>query len=93
MLFPTLALCLLRCLAICEMGKLQSTSGNDSSQHGDREEAERLLEYVLVHEMLHLVEPTHNAHFIALIDRFMPRWQLLRQRLNRLPVRHEDWVY
>jgi len=51
------------------------------------------LEYALVHEMLHLVEPTHNAHFIALIDRFMPRWQLLRQRLNRLPVRHEDWVY
>ena len=51
------------------------------------------LEYAPVHEMLHLVEPTHNAHFIALIDRFMPRWQLLRQRLNRLPVRHEDWVY
>lgn len=51
------------------------------------------LEYVLLHEMLHLVEPTHNAHFIALIDRFMPRWQLLRQRLNRLPVRHEDWIY
>jgi len=51
------------------------------------------LEYVLVHEMLHLIEPTHNAHFIALIDQFMPRWQLLRQRLNRLPVRHEDWIY
>ena len=48
---------------------------------------------VLVHEMLHMVEPTHNAHFIALIDRFMPRWRLLRQRLNRLPVRHEDWIY
>jgi predicted metal-dependent hydrolase len=51
------------------------------------------LEYIVVHEMLHLVEPTHNAHFLALMDRFMPKWQFLRQRLNRLPVRHADWEY
>jgi len=51
------------------------------------------LEYIVVHEMLHLLEPTHNAKFVALMDRFMPRWQLHRQLLNRLPVRHEDWGY
>ncbi len=51
------------------------------------------LEYIVVHEMLHLLEPTHNAHFVALMDQFMPKWQFFRQRLNRLPVRHADWDY
>jgi predicted metal-dependent hydrolase len=51
------------------------------------------LEYIVVHEMVHLLEPTHNAHFVSLMDRFMPRWQHHRQNLNRLPVRHEDWDY
>jgi predicted metal-dependent hydrolase len=50
------------------------------------------LEYLLVHEMVHLLEPTHNARFIALMDHFMPKWQSHRQTLNRLPVRHESWV-
>lgn len=49
------------------------------------------LEYVVVHEMVHLLEPTHNARFIALMERFMPNWRLRRDRLNQLPVRHEDW--
>ncbi len=51
------------------------------------------LEYVVLHEMVHLLEPTHNAQFVALMDRFMPRWQYHRQALNRLPVRHEQWEY
>ena len=51
------------------------------------------LEYIVVHEMTHLLEPTHNARFIALMDQFMPNWQYYRQKVNRLPVRHEDWVY
>jgi predicted metal-dependent hydrolase len=51
------------------------------------------LQYIVVHEMLHLLEPTHNARFVALMDRFMPKWQFYRQRLNRLPVRHADWDY
>ncbi len=48
------------------------------------------LEYIVVHEMVHLLEPSHNANFVALMDRFMPRWQFFRQNLNRLPVRQED---
>jgi predicted metal-dependent hydrolase len=51
------------------------------------------LEYIVVHELAHLLEPTHNARFIALMDQFMPKWQLHRQTLNRLPVRQESWGY
>ena len=51
------------------------------------------LEYVVVHELVHLLEATHNARFIALMDRFMPLWKDHRQVLNRLPVRRENWKY
>jgi predicted metal-dependent hydrolase len=51
------------------------------------------LEYIVVHEMVHLLEPTHNGRFIALMDRFMPKWRFYKDQLNRLPVRHEDWGY
>lgn len=51
------------------------------------------LEYIVVHELVHLIEPTHNAHFVALMDTFMPKWQFHRQVLNRLPVRQETWTY
>lgn len=51
------------------------------------------LEYLVVHELVHLLEPTHNARFIALMAQFMPKWQSHRQSLNRLPVRHERWAY
>jgi len=51
------------------------------------------LEYIVVHELVHLLEPTHNARFVGLMDRFMPKWQFRRQVLNRLPVRREKWSY
>jgi len=51
------------------------------------------LEYIVVHEMLHLLEPTHNARFVALMDQFIPKWQFYRDQLNRLPVSHRNWVY
>lgn len=51
------------------------------------------LEYIVVHEMTHLLERTHNSRFIALMDQFMPKWRFYREELNRLPVRHEDWGY
>ena len=51
------------------------------------------LEYIVVHEMAHLIEQTHTRRFIALMDRFMPKWQFYREALNRLPVRHERWGY
>ena len=51
------------------------------------------LEYTIVHEMTHLLEPTHNARFITLMDQFMPFWQFCKNKLNQLPVSHEEWVY
>jgi predicted metal-dependent hydrolase len=51
------------------------------------------LEYILVHELVHLLEPTHNQRFIDLMNLYLPHWQQLRKQLNRLPVRHEDWGY
>jgi predicted metal-dependent hydrolase len=50
-------------------------------------------EYIVVHEMVHLVEPTHNQRFITMMDRFIPNWQFCRDVLNRLPVPHESWGY
>ena len=51
------------------------------------------LEYIVVHELVHLLEPTHNQRFIDLMDHHMPKWQSHRQLLNSLPVRHENWGY
>lgn len=51
------------------------------------------LEYVFVHEMVHLIERRHNARFQGLMDRFMPQWRLHRDELNRAPLAHEDWRY
>ena len=41
------------------------------------------LEYVLVHELVHLLEPSHNKRFKALMDRFMPDWRLHKAELNK----------
>lgn len=51
------------------------------------------LEYIVVHELVHLIEPSHNARFRSVMNVFMPTWQHNRDELNRLPVRHEDWEY
>jgi hypothetical protein len=51
------------------------------------------LEYIIVHELMHLLEPTHNAAFMDLMDRYIPQWRQLRDELNRSPLAHEDWDY
>lgn len=51
------------------------------------------LEYLVAHELAHLREPRHDARFVALMDSLLPSWRSVRQALNRLPVRHEDWGY
>jgi predicted metal-dependent hydrolase len=50
-----------------------------------------LLEYVVVHEMLHLLEPTHNQRFFALLDQHYPAWREARAELNELPLTAEVW--
>ena len=48
-----------------------------------------LLEYIVVHELVHLLEPSHNARFYSLMDLHMPGWKAHRQELNREPIRAE----
>lgn len=50
-----------------------------------------LVEYVVVHEMAHLLEPTHNERFVALLDQHWPHWRECRAELNALPLGHEGW--
>lgn len=50
-----------------------------------------LLEYVVLHELAHLLEPTHNERFIALLDRHYPTWREARQELNELPLSAVAW--
>jgi predicted metal-dependent hydrolase len=51
------------------------------------------LEYIIVHEMIHLLERHHNERFITYMNRFMPLWQYYREELNRAPLGHEEWGY
>ena len=51
------------------------------------------LEYIVVHEMVHFLERTHNLRYIGLMDRFLPNWKFFREKLNSLPVSHESWLY
>lgn len=50
-----------------------------------------LLEYVVVHEMLHLIEPTHSERFLALMSKHYPAWREARMELNELPLGAETW--
>ena len=51
------------------------------------------LEYIIVHELMHLLERHHNEHFKSLMDKHMPQWRSHKEELNRLPVAHADWSY
>ena len=50
-----------------------------------------LLEYVIVHEMVHLLEPTHNERFISILGEHFPTWREARAELNELPLAAEVW--
>jgi len=50
------------------------------------------IEYVLVHEMVHLLERKHSERFKALMDQFLPQWRLNRDELNQTTLAHEEWV-
>ena len=51
------------------------------------------LEYIVVHEMVHLVVRHHNEQFGNLMNKCLPGWRLLRQMLNNAPLAHTDWTY
>jgi len=51
-----------------------------------------LLEYVVVHEMAHLIEPTHSDRFVAVLNEHYPNWREARAELNELPLAAESWA-
>lgn len=51
------------------------------------------LEYLIVHELVHLLVRHHDDHFHALMDKHLPRWQASRKALNAAPLAHEVWGY
>lgn len=51
------------------------------------------LEYILVHELVHLHERHHNENFKRLMDAFMPKWRMKRDKLRSEPLAYETWEY
>lgn len=50
------------------------------------------IEYVVVLELAHFMEPYHDEALVALLDRHLPNWRFLRAELNALPLAEERWV-
>ena len=51
------------------------------------------LEYIVIHEIMHLLEPSHNANFVSLLDQHLPNWKFLRNKLNSAPLAYANWDY
>jgi hypothetical protein len=51
------------------------------------------IEYIVAHEMTHLLERRHNEKFVAFMDQFLTKWRFYKEDLNRIPLRHENWNY
>ena len=50
----------------------------------------RCLEYIVVHELMHLLERNHTDRFKALMSHHLPHWRLIREELNRAPLGYEE---
>lgn len=51
------------------------------------------IEYIVVHELVHLIEPVHGDRFVELVEQFLPDWRSRRRRLNAAPLACEAWTY
>ena len=49
------------------------------------------LEYIVAHELAHLIERNHSERFVSIMDHAMPTWRLVRAELNAEPLSHEEW--
>jgi len=76
-----------------QWGSCNPAAGNIRLNTDLAKKPQECLEYILVHELLHLIEPRHNDRFIKMMELVMPKWQSHRQLLNSLPVRNENWRY
>jgi predicted metal-dependent hydrolase len=51
------------------------------------------LEYIIIHELVHLLERSHNKIFTKYMNEFIPKWKFYKDELNRSPICHTDWNY
>jgi len=51
------------------------------------------IEYVIAHELVHLLERSHNQRYVKFMNQFMPKWRFYRDELNSLPYSHVNWGY
>ena len=51
------------------------------------------LEYIVVREMVHLLERRHGERFVGLMDEHLPHWRECHDELNAAPLAHEKWEY
>jgi predicted metal-dependent hydrolase len=51
------------------------------------------LEYILVHELVHLLERNHNGRFTSYMDKFLSNWRFIKEELNSFPISYGDWDY
>jgi predicted metal-dependent hydrolase len=51
------------------------------------------LEYIVVHEMVHLIERRHDDRFRTYMDQLLPQWRRYQGELNSAPLAHEKWDY
>jgi hypothetical protein len=56
-------------------------------------ELPQCLEYIVVHELAHLIERHQNDRFRAILERHIPNWRHARDQLNAEPLADEDWTY
>ncbi len=84
--------------AVVRIRKMKTRWGSCNTRTGDislnlelMKKPASCLEYVLVHELVHLIERSHNARFRQLMDRHLPQWRAQRDLLNRAPLTHSRW--
>jgi len=51
------------------------------------------LEYVIVHELMHLIEKKHNDHFVTMMEKYIPKWKSVKEDLNSFMLSYEEWDY
>lgn len=87
-------------VAECSIKKMKTKWGSCNANDGriwlNLELAKKpvqCLEYLIVHELTHLIERQHNDNFISIMNKHLPQWRLHRELLNSAPLPHESWTY
>jgi predicted metal-dependent hydrolase len=87
-------------VAECSVRKMKTKWGSCNAEAGRiwlnlelAKKPPQCLEYIIVHEMVHLLERHHNDRFTGLMNQLLPNWRLLRDELNSAPLAHETWSY